>query len=201
MPHKLLSKRRLLFCASLLALLLAYVIDDIGLTAYYRVKFWTPYTATRPDIAMLRMMYRWNPFYDRCHAVLVNMKLPANAPRMQVLDLVNNEVVFKTRVMHGKRSGGRWAVHFSNSIGSNMTSLGRYVIVENYSGKFGAAYRLAGLDATNSNALSRSIVLHKSPYAGLTRIGRSEGCPAVSPEALLAMKPYLQKGTLVWLYN
>ena len=81
-----------------------------------------------------------------------------------------------------------------------MSALGRYVIVGEYKGRFGKAYRLTGLDATNSNALARSIVLHSSDYVAFDRIGRSEGCPAVSKEALNAMKPYLDEGTLVWLY-
>lgn len=69
-----------------------------------------------------------------------------------------------------------------------MTSLGRYVIVGQYSGKYGKAYRLAGLDVSNSNAISRSIVFHKSPYAGLTRIGRSEGCPARFTQSITGTK-------------
>jgi hypothetical protein len=177
---------------------IAYKAD---LAAFYRVKYWTPYAAKSPEPSEISRMACSNGFYNQHHALLVDMGLPSNAPRMRVLDMTKNEIVFKTRVMHGKGSGERWAVHFSNRMGSNMTSLGRYVIVGHYSGKFGTAYRLAGLDATNSNALSRSIVLHQSQYAKLNRIGRSEGCPAVSKKAMIEMTPYLTTGTFLWIYK
>ena len=90
---------------------------------------------------------------------------------------------------------------FSNQIGSNMTSLGRYVVVDTYQGKFGRAYRLAGLDPTNDQALARSVVLHHSASFHPGHIGRSDGCPAVSVAALKAMRPYVQVGTLLWIYR
>ncbi|MDO7849572.1 murein L,D-transpeptidase catalytic domain family protein [Hymenobacter sp. M29] len=185
----------------MLALVLAYIVDCIGLATYYKIKFWVPVIAKHPTILDTRKMIFSNPFYNQHYVLLVNMKLSSSVPRMQILDIANSEVVFRTRVMHGKNSGGQLAVHFSNLSGSNMTSLGRYVIVGQYSGKYGKAYRLAGLDATNSNALSRSIVLHQSRYFGFGKIGRSEGCPAVSKKAMIEMTPYLKTGTLIWVYK
>lgn len=44
--------------------------------------------------------------------------------------------------------------------GSGCTSLGKYKIGGAYQGQFGLAYKLYGLDSTNSNAYQRNVVLH-----------------------------------------
>ena len=57
-----------------------------------------------------------------------------------------------------------------------------------YRGKFGTSIRLDGLDASNSNALPRAIVMHQANYATpehvdrFGRLGRSNGCFAMGPE-------------------
>ena len=51
-------------------------------------------------------------------------------------------------------------VQFSNEEGSLCTSLGKYKIGSSYNGKFGLVYKLYGLDASNSNAFNRFVVLH-----------------------------------------
>ena len=73
---------------------------------------------------------------------------------------------------------------FSNTLNSKSTSLGRYRIGKLYSGNFGHAYKLYGLDRTNNNAFERSVVLHY--YTGVHKnevrpslISTSEGCPTV----------------------
>jgi hypothetical protein len=62
--------------------------------------------------------------------------------------------------------------------------LGKYSIGNYYEGKFGKAYKLYGLDETNSNALTRNIVLHKYydvPYEEqVNNICNSYGCPMVN---------------------
>jgi hypothetical protein len=62
--------------------------------------------------------------------------------------------------------------------------LGKYSIGKDYVGRFGKAYKLYGLDATNSNAFARSIVLHKYdkvPYEEQDKaIVHSLGCPMVN---------------------
>ncbi len=70
---------------------------------------------------------------------------------------------------------------FSNIPNSKMSSLGAYLIAEQYTGKYGASLRLDGLERTNSNARARAVVLHPSNYVkeGLKKQGRSWGCPAV----------------------
>jgi hypothetical protein len=169
--------------------------------SYYRVKYYTRVKSGGNIRNTVKRTALSNPLFDNHYALLVDMSQPSKADRMMVYDIQRQRIVFSTRVMHGKGSGAEWATEFSNRLGSHKSSLGRYVVIGSYYGKFGEAYRLAGLDETNSNALARSIVLHHSSYVRKDRIGRSDGCPAVSPQALNLMYPYLKKGTLLWIYK
>jgi hypothetical protein len=98
------------------------------------------------------------------------------------------------------------APSFLNTDGSNCTSLGRYRIGALYTGRFGRAYKLYGLDSTNSQAFRRNIVLHSfsyvpdaetDPYA----ICNSLGCPMVSPGFLQQLEPLINHSSrpiLLW---
>ena len=172
-----------------------------SLSTYYRLKYYVHDVPKHPALGAVAGMIKHNPFFNQRHALLVDMSLPSSANRMSLYDLSHRTVLFQTRVMHGAKSGKVIPTQFSNRLGSNKTALGRYVIVGTYKGHFGLAYRLTGLDNSNSNALARSIVLHRSAYVRANRISRSEGCPAVSSAALAHMKPFLKEGTLVWLYQ
>jgi len=94
-------------------------------------------------------------------------------------------------VAHGAGSDPEhdgWLNDFSNEPGSNATSRGSFVTYEWYKGKYGTSIRLGGLDPENSNALPRAIVAHPAEYARAEHIekfgklGRSNGCFAMSPE-------------------
>jgi len=84
----------------------------------------------------------------------------------------------------GSKTENKPKLKFSNNGSSFCTSLGKYSIGKNYVGKYGKAYKLHGLDATNSNAFARSIVLHKYdkvPYEEQDRaIVHSLGCPMIN---------------------
>lgn len=198
----MISNKRKLFilCVAIIGLA-GYAFELSKATGtYYRLKYYTVKPPVASKIAA-RTVCGANPFFNQRYAILIDMARPSSQERLQVMDLQRMKPVLQTRVMHGKHSGSLFAAHFSNQIGSNKTSLGRYVVVGEYKGKFGQAYRLAGLDNSNSNALARSIVLHSSKWVSTDRIGRSQGCPAVSVSALASMKPYLHEGTLVWIYK
>ncbi|HMI07736.1 MAG TPA: murein L,D-transpeptidase catalytic domain family protein, partial [Flavobacterium sp.] len=88
-------------------------------------------------------------------------------------------------VAHGIGSEtGNSELQFSNVNNSYSTALGKYSIGQHYNGKFGKAYKLHGLDETNSNAFLRNIVLHKldtMPHEEQEeKICNSQGCPMVS---------------------
>ncbi len=129
-------------------------------------------------------------------------KLPANSSvitvvdfnkssctkRMWIVDLMKQKLLLNTWVAHGQGSGDDMASKFSNNAESHQSSLGFYITDDTYIGKHGRSLRLNGMDeGFNSNARARDIVVHAADYvcentiAQLGRIGRSFGCPAVSP--------------------
>ncbi|RXM45015.1 murein L,D-transpeptidase catalytic domain-containing protein [Flavobacterium sp. YO64] len=117
---------------------------------------------------------------------LVDMKIKSGYNRFFVYDIANNKILDKGLVANG--SGSETAVKgglkFSNEPNSKCTSLGRYSVGKSYKGMFGKAYKLSGLDETNSNAAKRAVVLHS--YSAVPNdeqdyyISNSQGCPMVS---------------------
>lgn len=126
--------------------------------------------------------------YNSKIAFLVDMKVPSGKNRFFVYDLEKNEVIDQGLVAHGSGSetGIKGQLKFSNAPESNCTALGRYAIGKTYKGIFGKAYRLAGLEESNNNALKRAIVLHyysAVPYEEQDYyISHSHGCPMVSEQ-------------------
>jgi len=89
--------------------------------------------------------------YNQDLAIFINFKIHSGKYRYFVYDLKNNKILQKAIVAHGDGSvvKNSSALKFSNIDGSHQSSLGKYEIRESYSGKFGKAYRLDGLDDTN----------------------------------------------------
>lgn len=97
-----------------------------------------------------------------------------------------------------------WLQSFSNVPGSNATSRGGYLTCEWYKGKYGTSVRLVGLDADDSNALPRAIVLHPAAYVSEAHIekwgvlGRSDGCFAMSQADFNEALWHLSGGRLLY---
>lgn len=107
--------------------------------------------------------------------------------RLWIIDLTGQKLLLHTWVAHGSGSGGDVPSYFSNENDSHASSLGFYITGGVYHGKHGRSLKLDGMDAGfNDNARSRAIVIHAAPYVSMSsidklgRLGRSEGCPAVS---------------------
>jgi hypothetical protein len=136
----------------------------------------------------LKSMLNANSKYNSKIAFFIDMRIPSGKNRFFVYDLENNTILDQGLVAHGSGSetGVKGELKFSNTPNSNCTSLGRYSIGNNYKGIFGKAYRLYGLEETNSNAFSRAIVLHHYsavPYEEQDHyISRSKGCPMVNEQ-------------------
>jgi hypothetical protein len=85
----------------------------------------------------------------------------------------------------------------SNEDGSHLSSVGRAVVAERYDGRYGVAYRLDGLDSTNSNLRSRCVVLHgweyttSFPIFPISTVG-SFGCPVLSQEMMARVDSILK---------
>ena len=123
----------------------------------------------------------------RDRIAVVDFAAPSSEPRLHLVDLQSGKVR-SLLVTHGSGSDpdhSGCARRFSNEPGSNASSEGAFAVLNYYSGKHGRSQRLAGLDASNSNALSRAIVIHGAWYAepsvvdATGKLGRSQGCFAV----------------------
>lgn len=127
-------------------------------------------------------------------------------PRFHFANLENG-TIRSFRVTHGTGSDPEhdgWLKRFSNENGSLATSRGAYVTWEWYTGRYGTSVRLGGLDPDNSNALERAIVMHAATYATEAhverwgRLGRSNGCFALSPDDFLHALASLSGGRLIY---
>ncbi|TZF93567.1 hypothetical protein FW781_17895 [Chryseobacterium panacisoli] len=139
--------------------------------------------------------------YNQELAVFINFKIPSGKYRYFIYNLKNNTIVQQAVVSHGSGSviPQSDALKFSNVEGSYQSSLGKYAIGESYVGKFGKAYRLKGLDSTNSNAMQRAIVLHSygciPDVESQTPACLSLGCPMLSVNALKETAIYIDQST------
>jgi hypothetical protein len=128
--------------------------------------------------------------YNSDICFLVDMSIESGKNRFFVYDLNKDTVPDAGLVTHGRcGNNGQKGSKYGNDVGCGCTSLGKYKIGKPYKGKFGLAYKLYGLDTTNSNAFKRYVVLHSHacvPDAEIHpfHICRSEGCPTVSPAFL-----------------
>ena len=114
--------------------------------------------------------------------------LRSSDPRLHMVNFETG-LVDSYRVAHGMGSDPEhdgWLNWFSNVPDSLCTSEGAYMTFGWYTGRYGTSIRLEGLDATNSNALGRAIVMHRASYcepehlARWGKLGRSNGCFAMS---------------------
>lgn len=137
---------------------------------------------------------------------IVDYTAPSARPRFHLVDMIKSRVS-TLLVSHGRGSDpqhtGRLQ-HFSNEVGSNASSYGAYCTDEQYVGKHGRSMRLVGLYPENSNAMARAIVVHAAWYVGdemvskYGKLGRSEGCFAVSEANLDAVLERLGPGRLLF---
>ena len=100
----------------------------------------------------------------------------------KINDKKEAELVIRTKTAHGigsDKDRDGYIDRFSNKYNTYANSEGVYRIAEKYRGSWSPAYRLDGLDKTNSNARGRAIVLHEADYVTKKRAGYSQGCIVV----------------------
>lgn len=161
------------------------------------------------QVKPLKTFLTANPKYNQEIAFFIDMKVMSGRSRFFMYDFRKNKVIDKGLVAHGSGSetGVEGQLKFSNIDNSYATSIGTYSIDEKYTGKFGEAYKLTGLDETNSNARKRSIVLHKYyavPYEEQAEpIVNSLGCPMVNKDYFDRIKELVdasKKNILLTIY-
>jgi hypothetical protein len=141
---------------------------------------------------------------------IINMRRESGSNRFFIYDLSEDSIIDAGLVTHG-RCNERWlnGRKYDNKIGCGCTSLGKYRIGKPYNGTFGLAYKLHGLDSTNTNAFKRYVVLHAhecvpneevKPYP----ICQSDGCPTVSHAFLKKLATKIDaspKPILLYIYD
>ncbi len=151
-----------------------------------------PYAHLDPThIVPTKLLGRAVAFFDANKSIITNKDFVtvvdfsphSGKKRLFVIDMKSG-VVKAHVVAHGKMSDPSYtgytgyATSFSNVSGSNMSSIGFSVTGDTYFGSHGRSLRLQGLSPTNSNMLSRAIVIHGASYVveGQAKQGRSLGC-------------------------
>ena len=149
--------------------------------------------------------------YNTRVALFVDLSRHSGRRRFVAWDMVRMVSIFTCPVSHG--SGSEMShvrsayARFSNEDGSHLSSLGRAVVAERYEGRYGVAYRLDGLEATNSNLRSRYVVLHgwehttSYPIWPRATVG-SFGCPVLSRRMMARVDELLQreKGVIIEVF-
>jgi hypothetical protein len=158
------------------------------------------------EIARREVARAGNILWRRDIAGVLDFAAHSAVPRFHFANLENGTVQ-SFRVAHGMGSDpdhDGFLNMFSNVPGSNATSRGSYITWEWYTGRYGTSVRLGGLDPDNSNALERAIVMHSAAYCTEAhverwgRLGRSNGCFAMSPEDFLFALAQLSGGRLLY---
>ena len=143
----------------------------------------------------------------RAVLTVIDYTLPSHERRLWVLDLALGKVLARELVAHGRATGEDVARGFSNRDNSYASSLGTFVTADKYNGKNGPSLRLQGLDpGLNDRAMQRGIVVHGAWYVSEDmirregRLGRSEGCPALSTSAAPRIIDMISDGSVVFAY-
>jgi hypothetical protein len=137
---------------------------------------------------------------------VVDFSAASHVPRLHLVNLLGGATT-TLLVAHGRGSdpgNTGWLERFSNRPGSNASSNGSYLTGDTYWGKHGVSRKLAGLDPENDAAEARAIVIHAARYVSREmardqgRIGRSQGCFAVSQDDLTRLIAALGPGRLLF---
>lgn len=141
---------------------------------------------------------------------LVNFAAHSRLPRFQLIDVEAGKVIKSMLVAHGSGSdpdASGWTERFSNREGSNASCKGAFVTGTTYVGKHGRSRKVIGLEPQNEAAERRAIVIHGADYVsdslalGQGRIGRSQGCFAVSRAEIGDLLAQLGEGRLLYAWK
>ena len=139
---------------------------------------------------------------------IADMSAPSGKKRFFVIDVQHYKLLLVIYLSNGRNSGVDKTLYFSNEPESYKSSVGFYVTSETYSGKHGFSMRLQGQEiGFNNNAMDRDIVMHSADYVtdqvvkSQGYIGRSLGCPALSPEVYKPIIEKIKDGTCLFIYG
>ncbi len=137
--------------------------------------------------------------YNEEMCFLIDMKVASGKKRFFVYNLKKDSILISGLVAHGSCDNNFQIVaKFSNKINSGCSCNGKFKDGKKYTGRFGTAFKLIGLDSSNSKAYERAIVLHSYECVPENEthpfpICNSQGCPMVSVKFLENLKPLIEK--------
>ena len=154
--------------------------------------------------AQLKSYSKRNNYNNRI-AFLIDMSIESGRQRFFVYNMQKDSIEMAGLVTHGYGSQ-KEKVEFSNVPGSYCTSLGKYKIGASYTGRFGLAFKLYGLDKTNDKAFERFVVLHAHNCVPVEEVAplsicESQGCPTVATSFLPELQKYIQTSDKPILLN
>ncbi len=124
--------------------------------------------------------------YNSRICFLADMNIASGKKRFFVYDLEGDSIISSGLVAHGSCDNAfQINANFSNKINSGCSCMGKFKVGKRYTGRYGIAFKLFGLDSSNNNAYERSIVLHSYECVPEQEIYplpicNSRGCPMVS---------------------
>ncbi|MDO4957774.1 MAG: murein L,D-transpeptidase catalytic domain family protein [Prevotellaceae bacterium] len=150
---------------------------------------------------------------DARYLCIVNFGKHSGEERFFIYNVKKKKFEYSGLVQHGNGKGNTAGKpKFSNVIGSNCSSLGLYKITSKdkmHSWPNAPCLRMIGLDSTNSNAMSRGILIHPSltrtlmPFEiwglDLPLTWESQGCFAVSCNTMYEISKRFNKNNM-YLY-
>lgn len=150
---------------------------------------------------------------DTTICIMVDMSIPSGKNRLFVYDFKQKKTIIAGLCAHGV-GGGSTATNpvFSNKVGSNCTSLGKYTVKNRSYSNWGINihYKMYGLEKSNNNAFKRIVVLHSYTPIPSYEIypdklfGQSAGCPVIADKQMTQIDRLLikkKKAILLWIYN
>ena len=150
---------------------------------------------------------------DTTIAFFVDMSIHSGKKRFFIVDLQKEKIVLSSLCCHGFGKGSTEnSPVYSNEIGSNCTSLGKYQTGVRAFSNWGINihYKMKGLEKTNNNSNKRIIVLHsydpiseEEIYPEHLPLGWSKGCPVISNKMMIQVDKLLKerkKSVLLWIY-
>lgn len=150
--------------------------------------------------------------YNEDIVILWDLSLHSGRRRFVVWDLVADKPLRAFVASHGSGSecSHRYSAYAStsNRVDSHLSSVGRAVVAERYVGRYGVAYRLDGLDESNSAMRERCIVLHgwkhttSLPIWPIPTVG-SWGCPVLLRRSMSILDEILRdkQGVVLYAYS
>jgi hypothetical protein len=138
----------------------------------------------REALSAMRCAQQHGIGLDARRLAVIDYTLSSRQPRLWVLDLERDVVLFEEHVAHGQGSGFDAPSAFSDRHGSRQSSLGLFLTGSTYIGNNGYSLRLVGLSRDfNESAADRLIVIHGADYVNpqaaerMGRLGRSARGP------------------------